>query len=363
MYTEILKIIEGGLSKDVQKVQSYVRLLVENLKKDGDEKTAERISRLLNNQKAGFVFQDQLMVAPVDQESRLNMADILMPTDSVSRLVLSAQVRESVDDFIATQKFKNEIIKKGIEVNSSVLLFGPPGCGKTSIAKHIAKTLELPLIVTRFDSLISSLLGNTGKNIRKIFEYANSRPCILFLDEFDAIAKARDDQHEMGELKRVINSLLQNIDEFTKNNILIAATNHPDLLDRAIWRRFNSIIEVPLPTRDEIEELLKLSFGNVSNDFINGKYLNDIAEAFSGMSQAQIKTVSNAAITKNIIRNKKTVQLEDILQGLFIHKNNNNYTLQGLITFFHEKGLSQNSIADHLNISKRQVANHINKKS
>ena len=126
--------------------------------------------------------------------------------------------------------------------------------------------MDIPIVVARFDSLISSLLGNTAKNIRKLFDYAKSKPCILFLDEFDAIAKARDDNQETGELKRVINSLLQNIDEFLETGILIAATNHEQLLDSAIWRRFEKVVNVNKPNSDEIKNLVENYFEKIGSD-------------------------------------------------------------------------------------------------
>jgi len=358
MYTEIIKIIEGGLAKDTKKVASYAKLLAENVAKTGDIKLSEKILKTLKDTKAQPVYLDQLIASPVDQETRMNIADFVFPSDIEIPLIFSKQLENSIENFISMNAHKNMLRSAGLEVNSSLLLYGPPGCGKTTIAKYISKTLQLPLVIARLDSLVSSLLGNTSKNIRKVFDFASNQPCILFLDEFDAIAKARDDQHELGELKRVINSLLQNIDEFSTNNILIAATNHHELLDKAIWRRFNHIIEIGLPNKEEINELLKLYFSYYIYDFANDNKKNEkILNLLDKLSPADIKSITQSTIAKNIIESKSTISYEDFLVQIFLFKHHGSYSQEELISFLNEQGVSQNLIKELCKISIRQVRN------
>lgn len=363
IYTELIKIIEGGLNSDSQKVLSYTNLLIDNLKNDGDYKLAARLETLLKNQKGNLVFQDQLFTAPVDQDSRMAMVDILLPTQiHIPELIFPNYLKEGIEAFVSTFKHRQDIEQAGIDVTSSLLLYGPPGCGKTSIAKFIAKDLGLPLVTARFDSLISSLLGNTSKNIRKIFEYASNKPCVLFLDEFDAIAKARDDQHELGELKRVINSLLQNIDLFSQSNILIAATNHEELLDRAIWRRFNHIISIQPPEKQEVLELLKIYLNTIPTDFLdNPKKLESILNLLGNISPSDLMTICNKAKTHYIIKKDIRLTFEDFIRQIFIYKSSSHFSMDEIIKFMSLAGSSHATIAEHFKISTRQVANSLNK--
>ena len=224
-YSEITKIIEAGLDRDKEKVKNYALLLAKKLAQDGDEKSSKRIETLLLRKNNGSAITDALVAPPVDQESRMGIVDIDYKPIAPN-IVLSESTIERLIDFENTIKIKDQLDGLGMPFNMSLLLYGPPGCGKTSIANYLANKLELPLVTARLDTLISSLLGNTAKNLRRIFDYASRQPCVLFLDEFDAIAKARDDTHELGELKRVVNSLLQNMDAYCQNGIMIAATNH-----------------------------------------------------------------------------------------------------------------------------------------
>jgi len=365
MYTEILKIIEGGLGKDPKKVKSFAKLLAEKLTKDGDTKMAKMIVDLIEKNKTlNSVSLDELVNSPVDQESRLNIVDLYMPENEIPQLIFDRHTENKINDFVNGVKHRKQLMSAGLEPQSTLLLYGLPGGGKTSVAKLIAHLTGLPLVIARFDAIVSSLLGNTAKNIRKIFEFADRKPCILFLDEFDAIAKARDDQYELGELKRVINSLLQNIDLFTKNNVLIAATNHPELLDKAIWRRFNTVIEIGKPSENEIHNLLDLFVKQHKSEVLADKKKTEkLVKLFNGKTPSDIKVILNNAISHAIIHKGGKLNYEDILVSIFEFDNHGSTTMEKLIEFLNSNGIGQATIADYLNISMRQIRNVIYKES
>lgn len=358
MFTEVIKIIEGGLDSDKEKVLSYARLLAKNLEQEGEKSFSNKIRKTLEKKTSHPVYLDELLSLPVDQESKLSIADVSYPDSDVPNLVLPYYIQVKLDDFLNQIKFKDALQKRGVDSVATLLLYGPPGCGKTSIASYVSNKSGLPLVTAKLDTLISSLLGSTAKNIRKIFDFANSKPCILFLDEFDAIAKARDDQHELGELKRVVNSLLQNIDAFSKNNILIAATNHEKLLDSAIWRRFTSIVEVPNPESEDIVKLVDYFFGDIAWDFKSDqKKCEYISKVLADVSPSNIKTLCHSTIRKMVISDQNEVNYSDFIYELYMFKNHGSISQKEFSKFLSESGVSQLTIQKLLNISLRQVRN------
>lgn len=362
-YTEIIKIIEGGLDKDSKKVFNYSKLLADKLFKDGDVNMSKMILKLIGNKgPANTVTMDELIATPVDHESKMSIVDLEIPNKEKTPIVLQPFVKNKISDFIDAVKYQNKLIGHGIETSNTLLLYGSPGCGKTTVAKYISEETGLPLVIARFDAIVSSLLGNTAKNIRKIFDFAHDKPCILFLDEFDAIAKARNDQHELGELKRVINSLLQNIDAFSNNNILIAATNHPELLDKAIWRRFNHVIEIGLPQEDEIVDLLREFINEFKNDFLDDrKKLDRLVKLFEGKSPSDIKTIVNNAKTQAVIHGNGTLSYDDLLFEIFEFNTHGTLSFDKMVEFLNENGIPQAAIADKMKVSLRQIRNYLNK--
>ena len=356
-YTEITKIIEAGLSKDPNKVASYARLLAKKYKNDGDDRASSRVLSILEKMSGSYTVMDSLAALPVDQESRLDIAEIDY-TPHMENIILSTPVQALLDDFRDTIQHHEKMSSVGLEFRMSLLLYGPPGCGKTSAAKYLASQLELPLITARFDTLISSLLGNTAKNIHRIFEFAKKQPCILFLDEFDAIAKARDDIHEMGELKRVVNSLLQNIDDFVEEGILIAATNHANMLDSAVWRRFQAVIEMSKPGPDEIRRFID-QFPKVANEeTISESQWQSIVNAMVGLSYSDIKDIVQGVLKKAILKEKTEIDCMDYLMGVFLFHHHGNYSLEEAIKYVSEFGMTQKQISRYYSISERQVRNY-----
>lgn len=167
-----------------------------------------------------------------------------------SDLVLPKRVQEECEELVEEQQRIELLRAHGLEPRHRLLLFGAPGTGKTTLAEAVAEALLVPLVVVRYEAIIGSFLGETGTRLAEVFEWARTRRCVLLLDEFDAIAKERGDEHETGEVKRIVSSLLMLVDELPAHVVVVAASNHPELLDRAAGRRFELTLELPEPTPD-----------------------------------------------------------------------------------------------------------------
>jgi hypothetical protein len=282
---ELFRIVNGALRLDIDKVRNYTAFLSEKLEKAGDIVSARRLRKMLEEsdhqlRPAGAAFAKAL---PVDADSRFPLIEhIDLKSMAESPLVLAQEQWDIVNEFLSIAKSYAQAEAEGLSGSLSFLMYGPPGTGKSRLARYIAKDLGLDLYVARLDGLISSFLGSTSKNIRALFDFAAKTPCVLFLDEFDAIAKLRGDTQELGELKRVVNSFIQNLDSLGAQSIVIAATNHEELLDSAIWRRFGYRLALDFPSADlrraMWEEFSKdLQFGTHELDL-----LVDLSEGFSG---------------------------------------------------------------------------------
>ena len=221
------------------------------------------------------------------------------PQKSLNSLILPKDVVQICNEYIQEQ-FRVDLLRSyGLEPRNRILLIGPPGNGKTSLAEALAESLMVPLYVVKYDSIIGSYLGETASRLRRLIEYESTRRCVLFFDEFETLGKERGDTHETGEIKRVVSSLLLQIDGIPSHVTIIGATNHPELLDKAAWRRFQIRLNLPLPTRVNISLWLEMFQRNHNISF--GLSSETIAKKLLGANYAEIEEFGLSVLRKHIL--------------------------------------------------------------
>ncbi len=210
------------------------------------------------------------------------------PQRTLGSLVLSEAVTTACRELIEEQHRADLLRSYGLEPRHRVLLVGPPGNGKTSLAEAIAGDLAVPLFAVRYEAVITSFLGETGVRLARLFDYVRSRRCVLFFDEFDVVGKERGDVHETGEIKRLVSSLLLHIDALPSYVVAITATNHAELLDRAVWRRFQLRLTLPAPTTAQIGDWLRATELTLGGSGL-GMPVQKVASQLAGASFAELE--------------------------------------------------------------------------
>ena len=220
---------------------------------------AERLTALLrdNTPRVSPTRRIEPGTLPVDGDSRLPLVRMIETPTLETEPVYDARTWAAVRQVAREREQSERLAQAGVDPTRSVLFTGPPGVGKTLAAKWIARELGQPLAILDLSAVMSSFLGRTGGNVRAVLDFARDHNCILLLDELDAVAKRRDDTSEIGELKRLVTVLLQEIDEWPPSCLLLAATNHAKLLDPAVWRRFEVVVEFPLPEPEVVAAVLR----------------------------------------------------------------------------------------------------------
>lgn len=313
--SELFRIVNGALRLDIDKVRNYTSFLADKLEKDGDGASANRLRKMLQEsdhqlRPAEARFARAL---PVDSESRFPLIERVNLQGLTEPPVLLSQAQwDVVNEFVSVAKSYGQFEESDVAGSLSLLMYGLPGTGKSRLARFIARELGLDLYVARLDGLISSFLGSTSKNIRALFDFASRTPCVLFLDEFDAIAKLRGDTQELGELKRVVNSFLQNLDTLGRQSIILAATNHESLLDSAVWRRFSYRLELSPPDAGLRKEMWPAFLKPIVFTERELPLLADLSEGFTGSDIQEVCT----RLRRRQITTKETPQIADAFQIL-----------------------------------------------
>lgn len=295
-----------GLGQENAAFRHQVERLAEALRASNEVADAEAVDRLLKTASAASTMQPSRLTTslafagtevlsertavPVDKETGAPLAEIVFPNSKrIEMPILEESVRVAVDSMVIEWNHFDRLREMGVSPPNSCLLYGLPGTGKTQIALWMANSLGLPVVLARLDGLVSSFLGNTARNIATLFRFANRYQCLFLLDEFDAIAKVRDDPQEVGEIKRVVNTILQNIDLRHDRGLTVAITNHEQLLDPAVWRRFQVRIRVPAPAYQERQLIVQKYFPPVELSDIQVRFVAWLAE---GMTGADIEVMS-----------------------------------------------------------------------
>ena len=242
---------------------------------------------------------------PKDSERNLPLLEVRVPCRFLGDVVLSDHIKSVIEEVILEHEREDLLRSHGLKPKSRLLFCGPPGCGKTLTAEVLAAELQLELVVIRFDAVVSSYLGETAANLRRVFDFLEKGRYVALFDEFDGIAKEREDEAEHGELKRVVNSFLQMMDSYSGRSLMVAATNHEGMLDRALWRRFDEVFFFDRPNIEQIRRLLELKLRSTSYDLPTDA--REFVQVMDGYSHADIERVIIQSIKQMILKGRRSV--------------------------------------------------------
>ncbi|AFY62020.1 26S protease regulatory subunit [Synechococcus sp. PCC 6312] len=340
MKGEVLKrLFRAVASDDSQAIQSMLSVVVEEERKLGHINLADQLESILRKSSHHATYENS-SIAPHRSSSVKTLEDTASKVPDAKSLTLLSSKHRFNHPFIVTiprdnlrhhmilsdavevrfrriereYAARDRLAHHGLRYRQKILLYGSPGCGKTMGAERIAWNTGLTLVKVRFDAMVSSYLGETATNLREVFETAAASPCLLFIDECDAIAKSREDSQEVGEIKRVVNTFLQLLDEYeVSNGLLVAATNLTKFLDEAVWRRFDDVIEVPKPTEPEIKAILKQTLSSVEVGSIDW---NLIVQKMINFSAAQVVRAAQDAAKRAILDREELVIQEHLEESI-----------------------------------------------
>ena len=300
------KLIKAGASGSPQEFRTVAEHVIEEERQKKHHLLANDLEQILYGQSRSSDvsrLKDMLPDVPVDRERKLPLLEIREPIRCLEDIVLSERNRKVLEEVLLEQGRRDVLGSWGLRPIARLLFCGPPGCGKTLASEVLATELGLPLLVIRFDAVVSSFLGETAANLRKVFDYLEVGRYLALFDEFDAVAKEREDATEHGELRRVVSAFLQMLDSYNGQSLLVAASNHEGLLDRALWRRFDEVIFFEKPSSEEIYQLFEVKLRGVRLDFeLEAEVLT---KTFDGMSHADIERVLIRAIKSMVLSGRE----------------------------------------------------------
>ena len=299
----LLKLVKTGSAGDIASFRQTVEALISEERAQKHNILADRLqANLKTNGINGHHSHNgngtYKMNGAVDEKTKELFFE-LQPKRRLNDLILRNEVLSAFQELIEEHNRVDLLRSHGLEPRHRVLLAGSPGNGKTSLAEALASELNLPLLSVRYENIIASFLGETSSRLKKIFDHVRTHPCVLFFDEFDTVGKERGDTHETGEIKRVVSSLLLQIDALPSYVIVVTASNHPELLDRAVWRRFQIKLHIDKPNVEETARWFSFLEKKVGQPV--GYNAKTHGKIFSGFSFSELEDFSNDILRKYVL--------------------------------------------------------------
>ena len=309
------QLIKAGASGDNSAFRRASEAVIEEERQKQHHLLANDLEHILYGQSTASARSVHTLLPepPIDKERGLPLLDIRQPQRALEELSVPDTSLAAIEELLEEHRRADVLRSFGMKPSGKALFYGPPGCGKTLAAEVIAFELDRPLAIVRLDALVSSLLGETAANLRKVFDFIATQPLVVLFDEFDAIGKERADETEHGELRRVVNAVLQMMDAYQGQSLILAATNHEHILDAAIWRRFEEVIDFPLPDAAVTQQLLALKLRGVRRQFELDS--PSLLKLFKRKSGADVERIVRRAVKRMILRSQEFLTLKDLRQA------------------------------------------------
>lgn len=309
----LVNLIKTASSGNQQAFREAAGQLIQREREKGHRVLAERLNKSLQVSSRNLSVGQS---ANNNSQKKKELFFEITPERGLNGLTFADSITEQVHELVEEQHKADVLHAYNLKPRNKILLAGAPGNGKTSLAEAIAYELMVPLIVVRYDTLIGSYLGETAAKLNSLFEYVRGRRCVLFFDEFETLGKERGDTQETGEIKRVVSALLLQIDDLPDFVVTLAATNHPELLDKAVWRRFQLRLELPKPTQAQLSHFIE-SIGQRTQ--VNFGYANEtLAKKLLGQSFAEVEEfclgIVRRAVLTDQTKNAKQLTQQKLLQ-------------------------------------------------
>ncbi|MHC1781317.1 MAG: AAA family ATPase [Anaerolineaceae bacterium] len=297
----MVELLKSATNGDQLAFRKIAEALIQEEKSKGHRILADRLSKSLTPN----MFTIERTLSPKQNGSNGQHKDLIYeisPERTLNSLILPKLIQDQIEEIIEEQHRSDLLHSYNLNARHSLLFVGPPGNGKTTLAEALACELMYPLVVVRYETLIGSYLGETSSRLKHLLDYARTQRCVLFFDEFETIGKERGDTHETGEIKRVVSSLLLQIDDLPDYVVVVAASNHPELLDKAVWRRFQVRLMLPLPTRQQLSQYIE-NLGQLYK--INFGYNPEtLAKYFLGLNFAEVEEFCLSVVRRAVLDRK-----------------------------------------------------------